>query len=852
MEIGLIKEGLSILAVLAHYGVKVDGHNRGHCPFHDDKTPSFQVYPETNSYCCFSSNCEAGTGDQIDFIEMMEKQGKHHAILKAKSLLGFVASKEEGLNNLFAKFQRNVSKSSRARAYLKSRHLLEACSQLEIGFNASGYKELQQCLIFPLKNASGDVVSLYGRSLTRGHYYQKGRNGLYPAYPDAQTRKLILTESIIDAATLLSISEIATSYTILALYGTNGLTAEHTKAMLSLANLSEITLFFDGDAAGRAANNKHGYYLQNLFPETTIKVAAPPEGEDVNSLLSGHSPSILLHLLEQSKPITPTSAVSAPAAKTNTPAPVAPALPETSQLISDNPQYLTYAKADLRCVLLGGINIQQIDRLRVTLLLERVPKLNPLHSLRQSGLDLYNDKLVEKFSRSAAEKLETGTTTIRVLLAELIDALEDYRLKQRAATLDKPVTKRVLTAEEEQAAIRYLQAPKLLKRTNEDIGKTGVIGEEVNRLLMYICFTSRLRDTPLHVMSLGASGTGKTYLQEKIAELIPEEDLVEITVLSDNAFYYFKQKELQHKLILIEDLDGLSGAGGSNGALLALRELMSKKRISKRVVVKNSKGNMSTISLIVDGPICVAGTTTQEKIYEDNANRSLLIYRDNSPAHQAQIMAYQRALSARQINHQAETAIKTQFKNMQSLLKPIAVRNPYAPQLHIPQAVFKPLRSNAHYLQFIECITFYHQYQRKTHTDPQTGEHYIETTLSDIAAANQLLQDVLLAKADELSGACRQFFERLKHHLQQQHKKSFYAKEIRQALRISPTTLKRHLYQLYQQDYLKIVGGDRFRKGYEYEVVRSDEYEALQANITTALDDALAQIKAATRTAAVQ
>jgi uridine kinase len=50
---------------------------------------------------------------------------------------------------------------------------------------------------------------------------------------------------------------------------------------------------------------------------------------------------------------------------------------------------------------------------------------------------------------------------------------------------------------------------------------------------------------------LGSSGTGKTHLQSKVAELIPEEDKVEITVLSANAFYYFNRTELQHKLILI-------------------------------------------------------------------------------------------------------------------------------------------------------------------------------------------------------------------------------------------------------------------------------------------------------------
>ena len=76
---------------------------------------------------------------------------------------------------------------------------------------------------------------------------------------------------------------------------------------------------------------------------------------------------------------------------------------------------------------------------------------------------------------------------------------------------------------------------------------------------------------PLHVISLGSSGTGKTHLQESVGRLMPEEDCVEITTLSDNAFYYFDRRELSHKLILIEDLDG------AGQALYPLRELQSQK-----------------------------------------------------------------------------------------------------------------------------------------------------------------------------------------------------------------------------------------------------------------------------------
>ena len=177
---------------------------------------------------------------------------------------------------------------------------------------------------------------------------------------------------------------------------------------------------------------------------------------------------------------------------------------------------------------------------------------------------------------------------------------------------------------EKEAAVRtdFLKQKNLLEVTNELIGKSGVIGEEANRLLMYLIFTSRKTNNPLHCISLGSSGTGKTHLQSKVAELIPEEDKIEMTVLSANAFYYFNRTELQNKLILIEDLDG------AESVLYPLRELQSKKRITKTVVHKDARGESKTIHLTVEGPVAVAGCTTQESIYEDNSNRSFLLYID--------------------------------------------------------------------------------------------------------------------------------------------------------------------------------------------------------------------------------
>jgi DNA primase len=132
MEIAEIKQQLTIGQVLDHYNLSADRNNMLRCPFHDDKTPSLQIYPNTNTFCCFSSNCKAGTGDVIEFIRLKEKSTKREAILKAKSLLGHTEIKSVGDHELsrvaiFAKYfetcRKALSASERARTYATERRL---------------------------------------------------------------------------------------------------------------------------------------------------------------------------------------------------------------------------------------------------------------------------------------------------------------------------------------------------------------------------------------------------------------------------------------------------------------------------------------------------------------------------------------------------------------------------------------------------------------------------------------------------------------------------------------------------------------------------------------------------------
>ena len=703
------------------------------------------------------------------------------------------------------------------------------------GYNVFG----KHCIVFALRNKQNQVTGLYFRSTVNDkdqrHYYLKDRQGLYPGYPKADTKRLILTEAIIDAATLLQLPEITASYELLSCYGTNGLTVEHMAAIKELKQLKEVILFYDGDTAGKEAETKHSEILHQLKPGIKITYIETPENEDVNSLLQGHDPEIFIHLIENRKPVFLSIEPGAPAGNkkdTSIEKPNEKKKPISNQpainnyqsfLDTTNPEQIIYESESLKITIWGGIEKENLSRLKVSLHIKS--KSNKYQSFRDD-VNLYSHGSMQKLVQNIADTLELSTGTVIKTLTDLTEKLEEYRMQERTEHVrSSPPKGYEMTETEKTTAISYLEDKNLMQNTLHSIEKSGLVGEQKNGLLLFLLYLSRFFEEPLHAIIFGKSGSGKTYLQTKVSECLPEESVRTITSLTENTLYYSAKDFWKHKVLLIEDLEGVYNA------FLPLREMMSKQSITKLTTDKDAKGNNVQKILTVEGPICVSGATTMESIYEDNANRSYLLHVDESPDHMGEVLHYQRKQQAGLINETAQTWARLVLKNSQRLLKPVKVINRYATDLVIPDCVFKKLRTNMHYLRLIEIITFYHQYQRQWKKN-QDNEYYIETTLSDIEWANYLVKDTLLRKSDELSGQIRDFFENTKKLLRKKGKdnQSFYAKEIREHFRMNPMRVNRYLNDLEMRGYVKQTGGNQ-RTGFEYEIIAWDEYELLKSNI---------------------
>jgi len=875
MQISEIKSRLNLEKVLSHYNLTPDRNNRLKCPFHDDKTPSMQVYPKTGTWTCFSSNCSAGSGDQIDFIMKKESCTKHEAILKAKDLLGVATASPDAesfsrvavLTKIFTSFRNGMQRSVVGRQYMEGRGLDP--DRLEVGYNSGQYHHNGKvndrlmasyvkygllkpgvkgghqvfgkgCICFALRNPKNQVTGLYFRSTmeTNGngnharHFYLKDRQGLYPGYPNPDTRKLILTEAVIDATTLLQEDEIVKEHGILALYGTNGMTEEHKAAIRGLTKLEEVILFFDGDAAGKEALKKHSESLNQLKPGIRISYVETPEGEDVNSLVIAHESGILPHLLESRQVFSFSSSTE----RKNGSDPDKPAGPVVSKLDASNPYNLRYRGEIARYSIRGGLR-SDMDSLKVSIVIESMQRAGAYQKYRNK-VDLYENRQVERVAREASDKLDVRADLVELDLHRLTDIVEEYRDRLYAKGKEQAGPPIIKIEPAMVARCReLLSGPDLIERINQLIGQSGMVGEKTNRLFLFIIATSFKMPDTLHALIQGSTGSGKTHLLERISRLIPQEDVKRFTRVTDSSFYNYGAYDLQNKLICLEDLDGMK-----EEAQLAFRELQSREMLSTSTTGQDDKGNLRSYEKVVYGPIASLACTTRGEIYEDNMSRCFVIAVDETMEQTTRVITYQNRKASGKIDTGREQETALLLQSCIRLLKPYPVINPYADKVHLPQEAHKIRRLNELYQSFVRQVTLVHQYKRQ-----KDSRGRLISRKEDLLVAADIMFESILLKIDELDGSLRQFYERLKDYIKgmggdHYDTYTFGQREVRQALNVSKSQLQRFIYDLISLEYISMSGG-HINRGYRYKIIYWDDITRIRSRLKRHLEGQLAQLE---------
>jgi DNA primase/predicted transcriptional regulator len=857
MEIAEIKSRLTLATVLQHYGLQPDKNSRLNCPFHDDKNPSMQVYPKTNTVYCFSGNCKTHgkSLDVIDFIMNKENCTKAEAIEKSVEMVQGIKYKVQGnlkseyrdlpldnLEEVFFKMKYNLKQSKTAKAYCEERNLNPEA--LEIGYNGRTYKNLLHCLVFPLKNKAGKITSLYGRSSVNNtdskHFYLKDSNGLYPNYPSRETTKQIITESIIDAASLQQIKSINENYSILASYGTNRLNEEIKTAIKELPNLTEIIFAFDNDEAGGTATAKYTNELKAILPQVKFTKLNLPN-KDVNETLQAHNEEIFEHLLKNrteiiAEQITESSFSNEPVEKEKT---IACGGTPLESLQTKNPHKLIYATQTATYYVKGGVD-KQMNKLTVTLEIRKLTSDEMNATPARSKLDLYEDKQVEKLANEVAEKLQLNFNNLIKDLHELTDLLDNYRESQleMKENIDHEPPAYLLTPQERTKLETFLKQPNVIKRLNELLGKTGIVGEERNRIfLLLIAISFKMKDT-LHSLIQGSSGSGKTKIVRQVSDCMPTESVTRFTRISDKALYNYPETYFKNRLLIVEDVDGLS-----EDAEMAFRELQSSGELRSSVSIKLENGQITGGAKIVKGPIASMSCTTKGEIYEDNMSRVFLIAVDESAEQTKRIIQYQNQKASGKIDSKEEKKATAFLQNLIRIIDYKEVINPYAEKIKLPEEAHKIRRLNDLFHNFIKMVTLTNQYQRKL-----TANKQLITEIEDIEIAVEIMFESIVLKVDELDGSLRQFYENLKAYLKKTHKSNnhesdshFTQREIRQALQLSKAQINRYLQSLVELEYVSFTGFAN--KGFKYKVMYWDNYEAMRKRIKDNLTSQIESLK---------
>ena len=368
-------------------------------------------------------------------------------------------------------------------------------------------------------------------------------------------------------------------------------------------------------------------------------------------------------------------------------------------------------------------------------------------------VDFYLSRHRRVFIGEVARLLRESAEVIEADINRLIGQLEAYAQKQA----EKTQTTIVLVSDEDKAEGTKLgRNPDLVSEILRDVEKLGLVGEQHNKLMGYLVMTSRKLDDPLALLILSGSGAGKSLLQDTLLTLCPDEDLVKLTSLTDRALFYKGENALKNKVLALEEV------AGAEGAYYAIRNLISAKKLVIESTIKNPlTGTLTTQVNTVHGPTAVFQTTTQPDMDAETRSRFIITSVDESPEQTKAILEAQRNRHTLEglRRKKLREAIARRHHAFQRLLKPVPVVNPFEPLLSYAEDRLAVRRDNPKYLNLILAVTFLHQMQRPARHDAETGLDYIETTLDDIAIANELATALFGQTLDELSRPSRELLK---------------------------------------------------------------------------------------------
>jgi hypothetical protein len=158
-------------------------------------------------------------------------------------------------------------------------------------------------------------------------------------------------------------------------------------------------------------------------------------------------------------------------------------------------------------------------------------------------------------------------------------------------------------------------------------------GEQRNAKLLYLMATTRIFDRCMSCAIKGPSSAGKSEVRERVLDFMPPEDVISFTTLSEKSLLYV-EGDFSHKIL---SLGEASGADEVSLQDYLLRELISSGKLIYPVPQKVG-GEIITITIVKNGPVCFFVTTTRATLHPENETRLVSIEVDDSPEQTAAVL----------------------------------------------------------------------------------------------------------------------------------------------------------------------------------------------------------------------
>lgn len=496
-----------------------------------------------------------------------------------------------------------------------------------------------------------------------------------------------------------------------------------------------------------------------------------------------------------------------------------------------NAHFITFKDDIFTIDVLGGVDLQQVERMVCTL---RITNAN--YPPQRTTLDLYNDTQTEKLQRTLCDKWELKLNEVSKALHQLTLQLEDYRLHELRFLGKNKVQNYQPTDEETKQAITILKSKNLLQQLTKDLNSIGILGEDENTFVLLLALASYKFSNPFSVLCLAKSGIGKSYILQKLSECMPPNSFSFHTRISENALYYFNSQDLQNKALIVEDLEW------TTDMLQPLATLQTYGRLINTRATKDKDGMLHSITSEVNANLCLVACAFADKNFEEAALPFLCLQLNHSLQQDILVMNYQKQCKAGLIKTDEVQAAKQQLKNIIATLQNVSIINPFATLINLPDEVAYPRKSLLLLLNFIEVITYFFQHQREQKVNKETGEVFTVTHPNDIELAFKLLKNNLFRRTDELSTSARGFYNWLTSFLSEAKTQQFTQLDIRKTKAIHPRTLARYLQELVLFSYVQVCGGNKHRGGFIYKLTNYDKAGNVKSSIETELQNTMKKI----------